>query len=323
MRNFTLVGYAPRTARDWYSSPPRGRGAAEKVARQLLGEGTVWKGRRPPEQLTDEDGQPLLGVMVCGAVTLITWSHMPETSLRWDRLPQDPPRERFMVSSSPASDDLEASWIASTGEVRRRVQISGDQVHVDEGDERLFEEDADDDPTLDVRYGEPRLPARTVRALLAQAAEDEISTYDGRRYVLTRDAGLADAAYIVRPAGRKKWWVAVDQSGPVNTLRDPLARPLQTDDLDALAERIANAWFRDNQTFGYDAFSWPDGPADHGLAHALATVRGAQREFFDILADARDDDQLRRSLEDRFGLSSHDVHLLLTHPLGAILPAAE
>ncbi len=323
MRNFTLVGYAPRTARDWYSGRPLGRGAAEEVARQLLGEGSVWMGWRPPERLTDGHGDPLLGILVCGAVTLITWSHMPETSLRWDRLATDPPRERFMVSSSPASNDLEASWISSTGRVRRRVQISGDQVQVDEGDDRLFEEDADDDPTLDVRYFEKKLPARTVRALLAQAAEDEISTYDGRRYVLTRDEGLAEAAYIVRPAGRRKWWVAVDQSGPVNTLRDPLARPLQIDDLDALAERIARAWFRDDQAVGYHAFSWPDGPADHGLAHALATVRGGQRAFFEILADARDDDQLRFRLQDRFGLSSSDVHLLLTHPLSGVLPAAD
>lgn len=128
-----------------------GRVAAERVAAQLLGGPSFYAGWHKPSP--EEPGTPpLLGVAVYGPVILLTWSGMPSSSLRWDRLDRDPACQRFALAVFPASNGLEVSWESASGEVLRHVSICDGEMNVDEGDERLVDENADDDPSIDVLW---------------------------------------------------------------------------------------------------------------------------------------------------------------------------
>lgn len=139
---------------------------------------------------------------------------------------------------------------------------------------------------------------------------------------LTQDRDVVSTARIKRKANDGAWWVAVDQKGPINTLRNPLARPVRADDPDGLADWVARAWFRADDGPGFHCFAWADEPTTLGLARTIERVRTEQAELFALLGDSVDDQRTVQRICDRFGLAAEDVIELLNQPVRQILPAS-
>ena len=148
MLSFEIVGYAPRSARDWYRNAGGGRGAADATAQQLMGESPLFRGVRRASALTNQE---LVGVSVWGAVVLVIWSGTPETALRWDRLEHDPACQRFSVSVTPAGHAMEARWEDGSGRILRHVVISDGDLVTNAGKAHLVDgEDELPDPLADL-----------------------------------------------------------------------------------------------------------------------------------------------------------------------------
>jgi hypothetical protein len=319
---YEVVGYAPRSPRDWYIHPSPGRAAAERVATELLGAGSAYRGVQPAAKLTNRT--ELVGVTVFGPVTIVIWSGRPDTALRWDRLTHDPRCARFRVGAYPASDGMDADWLDADGVVQRRVSVAGGQVVADEGEARVFDVDGETDESLDIDL-DNRLPKSICTALLKAAGPGEIQVYDGRRYVLSSDREVWKRARIVRPGPKNSRWVAVDQTGKINTLRDPLARPLNTADPDELAAEVVHTWFRfrpdadsDDKLPPMHTYSWPKDREYRSLASAMKRIHDDQAGFFSLVGDS-DTDSVVDRLAERYELRVEDALALLNEPLNTLL----
>ncbi|WP_091413533.1 hypothetical protein [Friedmanniella luteola] len=320
MLSFEIVGYAPRSPRDWYIHPSKGRDTAEPLASRLMGRGPLFRGVGKASTVV---GQDVVGISVWGPVVLIIWSGTPASAFNWDDLQRDPKCQRFSVSVTPAANAMEARWEDANGQVMRHVVVSDGELVTNVGDASLVDEGADTDTSL-APVWDNRLPATTVKRLLADASEDEIKVYDRRRYVRSDDRDLLYEARIVHTDRRKRTWVAVDQTGKINTLYDPLADLSGDLDPDDLAVNVVAAWFRiglldEGVEPPVSRYAWPEAPGSRGLAAAIRTIQEDQSGFFDVLAASSWADADER-IASHYGLHWRDVNDLLNEPLRNLLP---
>lgn len=323
---YEVVGYAPRSPRDWYIHPSPGQAGTEQLAAPLLGPGTIYRGTRPAATLVNRTD--LVGITMFGPVIIVMWSGRPESALNWDQLNHDPRCQRFRVGVYPASDGMEAEWTSADGEIRRHVSISGGEIVVDHGETRVFDEDADTDNTLEIDW-DNRLPKSITSALLNDAGPGEIETYDGRRYVLTADPSVWKRARIVRRGPKRSRWVAVDQTGPINTLRDPLAKPVPATDPDELGADVLETWFLFRPDADADdllvppmhTYSWPDDPKYRSLVDAMKRIRQDQAGYFTLVGDS-DSNTVADRIAERYQLHLKDVLALLEEPLNTLIKPA-
>jgi len=319
MLSFEIVGYALRSPRDWYINTSKGRDAAEPAAEQLMGGSPLFRGVGKAPSVVNTT---MVGVSVWESVVLVIWAGAPSTAFEWDRLERNRRCQRFSVSVTPAAHGMEARWEDADGQLLRHVVILNGELVTNLGDARIFDEHADTDTSLTVREG--RLPATTVKRLLAEAGEDEVKTYDGRRYVRTSDPALLHQARIMHIDRRRRTWVAVDQTGKINTLYDPLADLSGRPDPDRLALEVVQAWFGidledDDQAPPVSRYAWPASPDIQGLTPAIRTIQQDQTAFFALLATATFDDVAER-VADRYDLHLHDAYDLLKEPLLNLIP---
>lgn len=251
---------------------------------------------------------------------------MPDSSFRWDLLRPDPRCHRFQVSVFPASSDLEIRWDGPNGELLRHVEISAGEIVTNVGDARILDENADTDDSLQIDWDQ-RLPAKVAKQLLGDAADGEVKTYDGRQYVRCDRRSILKRARIVHTDRSGRTWVAVDQTGKINTLRDPLAELRGDIDPDELADQVLETWFRFSMfdTDGFppvNRYAWPEDPDFVGLAAAVRLIQQDQSEFFALLS-AADYDNVNELLQEHYGLDYRDVWALLKEPLLNLLPHRE
>lgn len=322
MMQYEVVGYAPKSLRSIRNYPWSGRKLADGIAQQLLGGDPLFRGERRSDQVVGPQDQPLLGISTWGPMVFIMWSGMPETSLRLDAL-DFPGCHRFQVSVFPASDGVDARWNAPTGEVLRHVNVSGGVVVTDEGDAGLLDVDGETD-TSPVPVWENRLPAKVTRNLLAGASESEVKMYDGRRYVQTTDKDVLERARIVHYDDDGRTWVAIDQTGPINTLLDPLAAVSEEVDTDKLADQVLKAWFNFSMSDSWDGYAvncyaWPDQPELQDLAVAIRTIQQDPATFFGLLATATYD-TADKLIQRHYGVDHMVSEDLLREPLLTLLP---
>jgi len=320
MLSFEIVGYAPRSPRDWYVNTSKGRDAAEPAAEQLMGGSPLFRGVGKAPSVVNTT---MVGVSVWESVVLVIWAGIPSTAFGWDRLERNPRCQRFSVSVTPAAHGMEARWEDAEGHLLRHVVILNGELVTNLGNAHLVDETADTDTSLAPAW-EKRLPAKAVTRLLGEAAEDQIKTYDGRRYVRTDDPALLHQARIVHTDRRRQTWVALDQNGTINTLHDPLADLSGTLDPDRLALHVVQAWFRvdltdDDQAPPVLQYTWPASRDIRGLTKAIRTIQQDQTGFFALLAAATFDDAAER-VADHYDLHLQDAYALLEEPLLNLIP---
>ncbi len=245
MLQYNIVGFAPEHCRDHGHYPRAAAALAEAAAGSLLGvEVAESDDLFNPIDVVSPRESPRLGVALHGQISIFIWSGVPSEVLNWRGLSFAGPVHRFDLGFYPASEGLTLSWHDPDGQLVRHVDVSGARVRQDSGTARVLDEQADTDETIDFEVGH-RLPKQDVAQLLASAGQDDIIVYDGRRYVRSDDPQMGYRARITHTSPDGQNWVAVDQSGPVNTLKDPLVAALQGDEIDVavLADSMAQAWF--------------------------------------------------------------------------------
>lgn len=133
------------------------------------------------------------------------------------------------------------------------------------GDAQAFSTTDEGDPNIYVDDG-TRLSKATIAKLLEKAKPEDMMTYDGRRYIRTKNKKAILTARISRKddltESNGKWWVAIDQKGKVNLHGDPFYD--LEDDVEEIADRVSQCWFRtsflypDHQDLvGLHSYSWP------------------------------------------------------------------